>query len=88
MWQSPTQPTGCILTAVCLVTVDNNLKVIHVFNWEGKNKYPLCDAIDIWRKHLSFFDGSQKLLLEFMPDGKPESLAAETAALKEIRSVF
>lgn len=79
-------------------TLDENLeyaekiakyvKVIHVFNWEGKNKYPLCDAIDIWRKYLSFFDGSQKLLLEFMPDGKPESLAAETAALKEIRSVF
>lgn len=79
-------------------TLDENLeyaekiakyvKVIHVFNWEGKNKYPLCDAIDIWRKYLSFFDGSQKLLIEFMPDGKPESLAAETAALKEIRSVF
>ena len=61
------------------------VKVIHVFNWEGKNKYPLCDAIEIWKKYLSFFDGSQKLLLEFMPDGKPESLGAETAALKEIR---
>ena len=61
------------------------VKVIHVFNWEGKNKYPLCDAIEIWQKYLSFFDGSQKLLLEFMPDGKPESLGAETAALKEIR---
>ena len=61
------------------------VKVIHVFNWEGKNKYPLCDAIEIWQKYLSFFDGSQKMLLEFMPDGKPESLGAETAALKEIR---
>lgn len=79
-------------------TLDENLeyaekiakyvKVIHVFNWEGKNKYPLCDAIEIWRKYLSFFDGSQKLLLEFMPDGKPESLVPESAALKEIRSVF
>ncbi len=68
--------------------IDKYVKVIHVFNWEGKNKYPLCDAIEIWRKYLSFFDGSQKLLLEFMPDGKPESLAAESAALKEIRSVF
>ena len=35
-------------------------------------------------KYLSYFDGSQKLLLEFMPDGKAESLGAETAALKEI----
>lgn len=64
------------------------VKVIHVFNWEGKNKHPLAEAVEIWQRYLSFFDGSQKLLLEFMPDGKPESLAAETAALKEIRSVF
>lgn len=64
------------------------VKVIHVFNWEGKNKYPLIEAVDIWRKYLSFFDGSQKLLLEFMPDGKPESLGAETTALKEIRGAF
>lgn len=79
-------------------TLDENLeyaekiakyvKVIHVFNWEGKNKYPLCEAIETWRKYLSFFDGSQKLLLEFMPDGKPESLGAETTALMEIRSAF
>ena len=67
------------------VKIAKYVKVIHVFNWEGKNKYPLCDAIEIWQKYLSFFDGSQKLLLEFMPDGKPESLGAETAALKEIR---
>jgi sugar phosphate isomerase/epimerase len=60
------------------------VKVIHVFNWEGKNKYPLGESIEIWRKYLSYFDGSQKLLLEFMPDGKAESLGAETAALKEI----
>ncbi len=64
------------------------VKVIHVFNWEGKNKYPLCEAVEIWRNYLSFFDGTQKLLLEFMPDGKPESLDRETAALKEIRSSF
>jgi sugar phosphate isomerase/epimerase len=59
-------------------------KVIHVFNWEGKEKYPLCQAIEIWKRYLSFFDGSQKLLLEFMPDGKPESLGAEAGALMRI----
>lgn len=63
-------------------------KVIHVFNWEGKNKYPLSEAGDIWKKYLSCFDGSQKLLLEFMPDGEPESLAAEAEALRQIRSIF
>lgn len=64
------------------------VKVIHVFNWEGKNKYPLAEAIDIWQRYLSFFDGSQKLLLEFMPDGSPDSLGAETEALDKIRSIF
>lgn len=61
-------------------------KVIHVFNWEGKNKYPLSEAVDIWKKYLACFDGSQKLLLEFMPDGEPESLAAEAEALRRIIS--
>ena len=34
--------------------------------------------------YLSIFDGSQKLLLEFMPDGKLESLYTEAAALRQI----
>lgn len=63
-------------------------KVIHVFNWENKNKYPLSEAIEIWVKYLSCFDGSQTLLLEFMPDGKPETLFAEAEALRKIRSNF
>lgn len=57
---------------------------IHVFNWKGKEKYPLADAKDIWRKYLSCFDGDKVLLLEFMPDGKLETLATEAAALMEI----
>ena len=64
--------------------ISKYVKVIHVFNWEGKNKYPLEDAIDIWKKYLSYFDGSQKLLLEFMPDGKAESLSAESDSLRRI----
>lgn len=59
-------------------------KVIHVFNWEGKNKYPLAEAIEIWKNYLFCFDGSQTLLLEFMPDGKPETLGSEAEALRRI----
>ncbi len=59
-------------------------RVIHVFNWESKNKFPLGDAIDTWKKYLSVFDGTQKLLLEFMPDGRPESLSDEVKALNMI----
>lgn len=57
---------------------------LHVFNWNGEEKYPLLDAKDIWRKYLACFSGDKALLLEFMPDGKLETLARETLALKEI----
>ena len=57
---------------------------IHVFNWKGKEKYPLSEAKDIWKKYLSCFGGGGNLLLEFMPDGQITSLKKETAALKEI----
>lgn len=57
---------------------------IHVFNWKGKEKYPLRQAKDIWRRYLSCFEGEKTLLLEFMPDGKLETLETEAAALREI----
>ena len=57
---------------------------IHVFNWQGKGKYPLVEATDIWRTYLSCFEGDRTLLLEFMPDGKLETLETEAAALREI----
>lgn len=57
---------------------------IHVFNWQGKGKYPLGEATDIWKTYLSCFAGDRTLLLEFMPDGKLETLGTEAAALREI----
>ena len=57
---------------------------IHVFNWEGSNKYPLADATELWRKYLSYFSGNEALLLEFMPDGNPNTLPIEADALKNI----
>ncbi len=59
-------------------------RIIHVFNWCGKEKLPLCGAVDIWKEYLSHFDGTQKLLLEFMPDGRAESLPDEVKALNTI----
>lgn len=61
-------------------------EIIHVFNWEGHNKYPLADACAIWTQYLACFDGRQKLLLEFMPDNLPESLETEAGSLERIRS--
>lgn len=57
---------------------------IHVFNWKGEEKFPLCEAVDIWKQFLDCFSGERTLLLEFMPDGKLETLKQETTALKEI----
>ena len=57
---------------------------IHVFNWKGKDKYPLQDAKALWQKYLDCFDADRALLLEFMPDGKLETLKTEAGALREI----
>lgn len=62
---------------------------LHVFNWDCPNggpvqKSPLCQAVETWKAYLAQFPGDRTLLLEFMPDDRLETLAAETAALKEI----
>ena len=57
---------------------------VHVFNRSQGGKHPLCEGLDAWQRYLSFFDGTQHLLLEFMPDGLPESLAKEAEALRLI----
>lgn len=57
---------------------------IHVFNWLGKTRLPLKDAIDIWKKYLGKFQGEKTLLLEFMPDDDILSLPGEADALRKI----
>ncbi len=57
---------------------------LHVFNWTKDKKLPLADAKDIWQKYISCFNNDIKLLLEFMPDGKIESLKTETETLRGI----
>ena len=57
---------------------------LHVFNWKGKKKFPLGDAAKLWKEYLSCFPKNKTLLLEFMPDGKLETLVREALALKEI----
>lgn len=57
---------------------------LHVFNWKGPDKYPLTGAVALWRQYRAAFAGDHKLLLEFMPDDRVESLPTETAALRQI----
>ncbi len=60
---------------------------VHVFNWSGKEKYPLEDALETWKKYLSALGANKTMLLEFMPDGKLESLKREAQSLKKIAGV-
>lgn len=57
---------------------------LHVFNWEGNNRYPLSEAIPLWQDYLAQFSGDRCLLLEFMPDDDPATLPIESAVLKKI----
>lgn len=59
-------------------------ETIHIFNWNGDEKYPLSEACNIWRKYLASFSGNENLLLEFMPDGQLETLKAESRAMFDI----
>ena len=58
---------------------------VHVFYYEDGVKRSMADGVEIWKKFLKLFDGTQHLLLEFMPDKRPESLATEARVLNEIR---
>ena len=62
---------------------------VHVFNWDcpdGKNlkKHPLAEAVDTWKAYMTQLAGEHTMLLEFMPDDRLESLAAEAEALRRI----
>lgn len=59
-------------------------KNIHVFNWKGRDKYPLGEAKSIWKTYLAHFTGDHALLLEHMYDERLETLSGEADALKRI----
>lgn len=61
---------------------------IHVFNWKGADHLPLEGAIETWQSYLACFDGSQDLLLEFMPHGTLAELPREADALRTICEKF
>ena len=57
---------------------------IHVFNWRGKEKLPLGEAVEEWQSYLKQFAKPRTLLLEFMPDNEISTLPLEAEALKTI----
>lgn len=59
-------------------------KAVHVFNWKGEDRLPLGEAVETWREYLKPFSKDITCLLEFMPDGRLETLPREGQALKTI----
>lgn len=57
---------------------------LHVFNWLGDRRFPLAEGTDLWKQYLNKFSGDRHLLLEFVPDDRPETLKTEAEALFEI----
>lgn len=57
---------------------------IHVFHWDVSHRYPLDEGREVWAQYLSKFDGTQTLLLEFMPDDAPASLRTEAETLRQL----
>lgn len=61
---------------------------VHVFYSKDGVARPLAEGVSDWREYLSYLDGNQHLLLEFMPDRRVESLATEAKTLNEIAAEF
>lgn len=60
------------------------VEIVHAFNWKGKERFPLADGVDLWKKYLERLNINKPLLLEFMPDNEIESLKTEADALRKI----
>lgn len=84
MYWQPNQFKDFKTNAEYARSISSYVENVHVFNWEGNNKYPLCEAVGVWKEYISCFDKPKNLLLEFMPDGKLESLEKEADALSVI----
>ena len=60
---------------------------VHVFAWEGKNRYPLADQAAYWRDWIMpirRLSGTHALLMEFVPEDKPENFLRDAEVLDEL----
>ena len=57
---------------------------IHVFHWVADQRLPLQAGTDQWKVYLSALSDNHHLLLEFMPDDRILSLAAEAETLNKL----
>jgi len=64
--------------------IKDYVDTIHVFYYKDGKKARLEEGVSDWEQYLAVFDGDEKLLLEFMPDGSPESLKGEAETLNRL----
>lgn len=58
---------------------------IHIFNWDKNGRHPLCNGREMWRRYLDIFEGRDiPVMLEFMHDDSPASLAPTAKTLFEL----
>ena len=57
---------------------------IHVFQWKGRDMFPLEDGVQEWQDYLKEIPGDHFTLLEHMPDHKIETLEREAKTLFKI----
>lgn len=67
-----------------LEQVKDYITHIHVFQWKGKERFPLETGLEEWKTYLRELTGEHTLLLEFMPDDDLCSLNREAAALHKL----
>ena len=60
------------------------VKNVHVFHWRGRERLPLAEEAERWRRYADILGDKVPYMLEFMPDDRLETLAQEANALREI----
>ena len=70
-----------------LARIAPHLANVHVFHWKKDEKLSLSDGISEWRDYIELLQrlpGEYACMLEFMPDGRPESLKQEAECLHSL----
>lgn len=83
-WQ-PNQFRDDAYNLAALRAVLPYLSNVHVFSWEGREKFPLAHGERMWRQYIEILreaQGEHALLLEFVCDGTPEQYLHDAQTLR------
>ncbi len=83
-WQ-PNQYKPFDYNADAAAALKDYVKSVHTFSWDREHHYPLEKMEKQWSEYISILGKDKNYMLEFMHDGKTESL---DSAAKTLRSWF